>query len=149
VSCTSIAKLLPTEAEWEYAAAGGDENRVFPWGNDVTEPLPANYFMTGGVFFDVGSYPDGNGRWGHADLAGSMWEWVLDWYASDYYTTTESGCSDCANLFAASNRVYRGGSCRGGSAYLRAASRDYFTDQSGVSVGIGWRCARSAPQKSL
>jgi sulfatase modifying factor 1 len=137
---------LPTEAEWEYAAAGGDENRVFPWGNDVADPLPANYLMTEGYpFFDVGSYPDGNGRWGHADLAGSMWEWVLDWYASDYYTTTESGCSDCANLFAASDRVYRGGAWAGGAAYLRAASRAYFTDSPGRLRGLGWRCARSAP----
>ena len=133
---------LPTEAEWEYAAAGGDENRLYPWGDNVTEPLPANYLEPdGSPFIAVGSCSGGNGRWGHADLAGSMWEWVLDWYATDYYTTTRSGCSDCANLTAASYRVGRGGDWYDAADYLRAADRD-FNSPSGHSSVIGWRCSR-------
>jgi sulfatase modifying factor 1 len=134
---------LPTEAEWEYAAAGGDENLLYPWGKDVTEPLPANYdFTDNSPFIAVGSHPGGNGRWGHADLAGSMWEWVLDWHTEDWYTKTETGCSDCANLTAASRRVRRGGGWSGEADYLRAACRSCNTPGT-HSGAIGWRCSRT------
>ena len=134
---------LPTEAEWEYAAAGGSENRVYPWGNVVTEPLPANYSgNSGSPFIAVGSYEDGNGRWGHADLAGSMFEWVLDWYAGDYYTMTQTGCSDCANLTTASYRVGRGGYWYLNANYLRAAYRNGNYPDYRISF-IGWRCSRT------
>jgi sulfatase modifying factor 1 len=134
---------LPIEAEWEYVAAGGDENRVYPWGNDVTEPLPANYSRTAvDPLVAVGSYPAGNGRWGHADLAGSMWEWVLDWYSSHWYTTIEGGCSDCASLEPIAGRVVRGGCWGEHSDYLRASMRGVSSNR---CTGVGFRCSRSEP----
>ncbi len=143
--CAWDGGRLPTEAEWEYAAAGGDENHLFPWGNDVTEPMPANYNWTdGSPFVGVGSYLSGNGRWGHADLSGSMYEWVLDWYSIDYYTDTQTGCSDCANLTATPARVLRGGSWEFTSRPLRAAFRDGRAPDD-RSYGVGVRCARALP----
>ncbi len=134
---------LPTEAEWGYAAAGGDENRLYPWGNDIAEPMPANYSRTdSSPFVDVGSYPAGNGRWGHADLAGSMWELTLDTHARDWYTTTQFGCSDCANLTPLAYRVIRGGFFDNGAEILRAATRYYYVPARYQSP-MGWRCARS------
>jgi formylglycine-generating enzyme required for sulfatase activity len=134
---------LPTEAEWEYAAAGGSENRLFPWGSDAPQPLPANYSGNHNIpFLAVGSEPSGNGRWGHADLAGSMLEWVLDWFAGDWYTTSGADCSDCANLTDASGRGQRGGCWIVGADYFRCAIRDSGPPEF-RSSNHGFRCARA------
>jgi sulfatase modifying factor 1 len=134
---------LPTEAEWEYAAAGGDENRLYPWGAAAPTASHANYWAgADSPFVAVGSTPLGDGRWGHADVAGSMYEWTLDWYAADWFTTTQGGCADCANLTTTAHRVVRGCAWGAAAVYLRVANRMSLNgpDVRGRSVGI--RCAR-------
>jgi formylglycine-generating enzyme required for sulfatase activity len=82
---------LPTDAEWQYAAAGGDEHRPYPWGETPPTPEHAVYNCTGdgdqscslADILPVGSRPAGAGRWGHRDLAGSMFEWTMDGAAAD------------------------------------------------------------------
>ena len=93
----------PTEAEWNYAwAAGGVAQRIFPWGagSDCTV---ASCSMT--TFSRVGSFPNGDGLYGQADLAGSVYNWVQDWFAQPYLNP----CDNCANLIASSSRAMRGG----------------------------------------
>ena len=108
-------------------------------------PLPANYDDNHNTpFLAVGSEPDGNGRWGHADLGGSVYEWVLDCFATDWYTTTEAGCADCANLTGASNRVGRGGYWSSDAGYLRTAYRGSYGARARYR-SVGFRCSRSAP----
>lgn len=146
--CVWDGGRLPTDAEWGFATAGGDEQRAFPWGpmgpselvqigeNDqlsfvpsfaagaklVTAALydpaaganvfPDNYVHTYGAKFrtrsdnaahiaPVGKKALGNGRWGHADLAGGMSEWMLD-----EGPITPGPCTDCANVAWPANDAF-------------------------------------------
>jgi formylglycine-generating enzyme required for sulfatase activity len=135
---------LPTEAEWEYAAAGGKENRLFPWGSQdpAGPPQRANFSDTANSpFIDVGSYPAGAGRFSQYDLAGSIWEWVLDWYTSDWYSGAGNTCDNCVNFTGASARILRGGQYSSSGTTLRAASRS-FDAPSVHNYVFGFRCAR-------
>jgi sulfatase modifying factor 1 len=142
---------LPTEAEWEYTAAGGIENRLYPWGASMPDTTLVVFDCLGDEvsgceyatdILAVGAKPPGDGRWGHSDMAGNMYEWVLDSYDAAFYTTTQSGCLNCANLTASSERVIRGGDFYSGADGVRSAGRSGF-DPTIHNVGIGFRCART------
>ena len=72
---------LPTEWEWEYAAAG-KEKRQYPWADEKGEPTSKllNYNSNVGATTPVGSYPDGATPEGLYDMAGNVWEWSDSWY---------------------------------------------------------------------
>jgi formylglycine-generating enzyme required for sulfatase activity len=151
--CIWDAGFLPSEAEWKYAAAGGDELRKFPWGSDnpgaqSQYAMYDCYYPTGSAgnctslanIAKVGSTPKGVGRYGQLDLAGSVWEWCLDQYAP-----YASPCSDCAYLSGATDRVLPGGGFHTGlTPYLLSSNRvgvNYATTYRGT-YGVGVRCAR-------
>jgi formylglycine-generating enzyme required for sulfatase activity len=111
---------LPTEAEWNYAAAGGSEQRVYPWGS--TAPGTNANLAVWGCYYNgsgtctgpeniapVGSIPAGNAKWGQADMGGNLNEWVQDLDDNPY---TIVPCDDCAQLVSAAEtrRQTRGGS---------------------------------------
>ena len=141
--CVWDAGRLPTEAEWEYAAAGGDFNRLYPWGQELLDETRANVGASDHTpFVDVGSHPAGAGRWGQHDLIGNSWEWILDWHDAGWYSGAGSTCVNCANVLGGVNRVKRGGSWGNYTDGMRAADRD--SDHASVHFSqIGIRCART------
>lgn len=92
---------LPTEAEWTFAALGGEEQRKHPWGDAPIDDERAAFW--GNVLKEkklrpVGSALAGAARWGHLDFNGSNLEHVFDAYQKgDFY---QIPCKDCAVLIS-------------------------------------------------
>jgi formylglycine-generating enzyme required for sulfatase activity len=129
---------LPTEAEWNYAATGGSEQRYYPWSDPPSstsiDATRAVYSGSGGQIADVGSKPAGNGLFGQADLEGNVGEWTLD-YFGDY----PESCVDCLNT-TVSDRAIRGGNFFSAGPLLKVAHRGSGLDSSTARAGVGFRC---------
>jgi len=138
---------LPTEAEWNYAAAGGTKQRVYPWGSATPDCSYANFGTSPscaspppfGAVNAVGSEsPKGDGLYGHADLAGNVREWVQD-VAGSYATP----CVDCSNLIDSDIRMARGGSFSEDALSLLSSTRGGGVPSLYINDTFGARCARS------
>ena len=132
--CIWDGGFLPAFYEWEYAAAGGDEQRDYPWGDSAPSETLAVYHCNGAGgpsqclasdLLRVGSRPLGNARWGHADLAGSMSEFILEHYAGWLVTRGGGwGTTEVEPLQTSRWNVFN-------------------PSPATVAIDVGFRCARS------
>ena len=136
--CQWAGGRLPTEAEWEYAARGEEEN-IYPWGNESPTCDLAQYSDCSGSTVPVGSFPDGVSWCEALDMAGNVWEWVSDWYG-DYPSGAQTNPSGPAT---GDYRVLRGGSWYGYPLNVRSAYRGRLNPGS-TSYDPGFRCSRGS-----
>ena len=128
---------LPTEAEWEYACRSGGKDEKYCGGNQLSRYGWHGENWQDGHHPVGGKSPNGLGLY---DMSGNVWEWVQDWYGSDYYSNSPR--NDPPGPSSGSGRVRRGGSWLSDARHCRSANRYNYSPDRRYN-DIGFRLART------
>lgn len=134
--CGWMDGRLPTEEQWEYAARGGREGNLFPWGDEFRGKANGRGTTDGdqwGFTAPVGSFEPNS--FGLRDLAGNVWEWT----DSLHRTTYENPAADRGYEL----RTIRGGSWDSSPVRLRTSERTALSRRGRHNLYVGFRCVRS------
>jgi iron(II)-dependent oxidoreductase len=136
--CRWAGRRLPTEAEWEYAAAHapGEKKRRYPWGSALPDAGLANLYAVAAGPIDVAALPRGDSAAGCRQMLGNVWEWTADAFLP-YPGFTADPYKEYSEPWFGSHAVLRGGSFVTRAGLMRNTWRNFYTpDRRDVFAGF-------------
>ena len=137
--CRWAGRRLPTEAEWECAAATAPGLRVkrrFPWGETSPAAAQANLFGVSGTGADVAAFGEGDSAWGCRQMFGNVWEWTVDAFRP-YPGFVADPYKEYSEPWFGDHKVLRGGCFATRAGLLRNTWRNFYTpDRRDVFAGF-------------
>lgn len=138
--CRWAGRRLPTEAEWEFAAASVPDQeggkRRYPWGSEAPTAELANLYGAAGDTAPVGAFAAGDSAWGIRQMIGNVWEWTADWF-QPYPGFIRDPYAEYSEPWFGNHKVLRGGCHATRACLIRNTWRNFYTpDRRDVFAGF-------------